>query len=203
MDYQAFTAGVKPGGLTRDYEIKILICYLLAKVKSSMSFYELNDVLQSEGVVNYFEYAEAISELLASGHLVAVKRPGGEESYRLTDLGLKTAVTFEKTIPLTVRENTVKATEQYLLRKRIEKENQVEITKVEDGYQMTIRITDIGSDLMNLSMFIPTLKECQAIKDRFLQDPAVIYRGMIALLTGDHSTVRLILAQKMDEEEGC
>ncbi len=202
MDYQGFTAGVKPGGLTQDYEVKILICYLLMQVKATMSFNEINEVLQSEGIVNYFEYAQAISELLASGHISQVKRPNGEQCYQLSELGVKTAKTFEKSIPLTIRERSVQAAEQYLLKKRIEKENQVEITKVEDGYTLSLRITDIGTDLLQLSLFVPTEQECQSIKERFLKDPAEIYRGVVALLTGDRSTVRLILAQAMDAADG-
>lgn len=201
MAFDTFTAGVRPGGLTQHYEVKILICYLLHHVKQHMSFQEMSDVLQQEGIVNYFEYAEAVSELIASGHLLTIDDIEGGQRFQLSDLGIKTSQTFEKSIPLTIREDSVRVAEEYLLKKRIANENLVEIKKTEDGYNISLRITDIGSDLLDLSLFIPGEEEGLAIKERFLRDPSVIYRGVVALLTGDDATVRLILAQTMDETE--
>ncbi len=48
----------RTGGLTTDYEIRLLICYLLYKIDIPMTFDQLNSALQSEGLVNYFEFAE-------------------------------------------------------------------------------------------------------------------------------------------------
>lgn len=204
MDFsenQAFTEGVRPGGLTQDYEVKFLICYLLDHVGAPMSFDEINDVLQSGGYVNYFEYAESVSELLTSGHIVPKHPPEGEQRFVLTDIGVKTSRTFEKSLPLTIREESVRTAQEYLLKKRIERENQVEIQKVEDGYTVSLRITDIGSDLLNLSLFVPSQEEGRAIKERFLKDPALIYRGVIALLTRDDSAVQMILEGFREEFE--
>ena len=199
MQNNAFTAGIEPGGLTNDYEIKILVCYILEKIKRHMSFSDINYILQSEGLANYFEYAEAISELLSSGHIVDVSQGEGEQRFRLTDLGSKTARTFEKNIPLSVREKSMRAAEEYYLRQRIEKENQVKIEKVSDGYRLSLCISDIGSDLLNLSLFVPTENECEQIKKRFLCDPTIFYRGIIALVTGDEHTVHTILQETLEE----
>ena len=199
LQNNAFTAGIDPGGLTNDYEIKILVCYILEKIKRHMTFSEINYILQSEGLANYFEYAEAISELLSSGHIVDISQGEGEQRFRLSDLGVKTARTFEKNIPLSVREKSMRAAEEYYLRQRIEKENQVKIEKVSDGYRLSLCISDIGSDLLNLSLFVPTEKECEQIKKRFLCDPTIFYRGIIALVTGDEHTVNTILQETLEE----
>lgn len=199
MDNQAFTGGIKPGGLTEDYEIKILICYLLHHLGKSMSFHELNDILLNEGVANYFAITQAISKLLASGHIALAEVFTNEERYQVTDLGVKTSLSFEKSIPVTVREGTLRAAEEYLLRQKLERENQVSIKRESDGYTITLRLTDIGSDLMQISLFVPSEEECQRVKERFLSDPATIYRGMLALLTGDSATVRTILNKTLSE----
>ena len=199
MQNNAFTAGIDPGGLTNDYEIKILVCYILEKIKRHMTFSEINYILQSEGLANYFEYAEAISELLSSGHIVDISQGEGEQRFRLSDLGVKTARTFEKNIPLSVREKSMRAAEEYYLRQRIEKENQVKIEKVSDGYRLSLCFSDSGSDLLNLSLFVTTEKECEQIKKRFLCDPTIFYRGIIALVTGDEHTVHTILQETLEE----
>lgn len=174
---EAFTAGIEHGGLTTEFEIRILICYLLEKIGQPMTFGQMNDALQSEGLVNYFEYAEAVAQLTASGHLVP-----GEGGYALSDLGRRTALTFERDLPLSVREKAVNSARQSLLRQRIERENRVETQKVENGYLLTMRICDGESDLMRVSLFVPTEQRCRQIRERFLSDPTSLYRGVVALL---------------------
>lgn len=176
-EQEAFTAGIERGGLTTEFEIKILLCYLLEQIGQPMTFAQMNDALQAEGLVNYFEYAEAVGQLTASGHLC--QQQGG---YGLTDLGRRTAVTFERDLPLSVREKAVASARQSLLRQRLERENKVEYHKVDDGYMLTLRILDVGSDLLSLSLFLPTAERCQQIRERFLSDPTQLYRGVVALL---------------------
>ena len=62
-----------------------------------------------------------------------------------------------------------------------------------DGYKVTMCIADIGSDLMSLTLFLPREEDCEQVRERFYSDPASLYRGVIALLTGDDGTVRNIL----------
>ena len=99
MDRNAFTADVRPGGLTEGLEIKILICYLLHHIHRGMSFAEINEVFRSKGIANYFEYSQEISRLLHSGHIVSKKEIDGVERFYITDLGIKTSTMFEKDVP--------------------------------------------------------------------------------------------------------
>lgn len=185
MERTVFTEGNQPGGLGCEHEIRILICYVLGSIGVPMTFTQLNHAFQSEGIVNYFELAQSVSRLLHSGHLVESASGAEEKKLMLTDLGAKTAVTFEKSIPLSIREKALKATRDNLLRQRIECENQVRIQKTSDGYQMTLTIPDVGTDLMSLSLFVPTLALCNKIKAQFLADPTICYRGVIEILTGE------------------
>ena len=195
MSEHAFTGDVKPGGLTESFEIKILICYLLHHIHRPMSFAEINEIMRTEGIANYFEYSQAISKLLASGHIVAQNIENGAEQFTVSDLGVKTAVSFEKDVPAAIRQRTLKAAQDYYLRKQIEQDNTVLVQKVPDGYSITMSITDMGSDLMSLSLFVPGEKDCNAMRERFYADPALIYRGVIALLTGNESVIQSILRQ--------
>ena len=193
MEHGTFTADVRPGGLTEELEIKLLICYLLHHIRRGMSFAEINEVFRSKGIANYFEYSQEISRLLASGHIEAHKEIDGVERYYVTDLGIKTSITFEKDIPAAIRETTLKAAQDYYLRQQIEKDNRFQVEPVEDGYNVTMTITDIGSDLLRLTLFVPKESDCEQIRENFYNDPAFLYRGIIAMLTGDERTVRDIL----------
>lgn len=64
MEFQnAFTAGIQPGGLTNDFEVQVFVCYLLMHIGSPVSFSQLGEIVQTDGMVNYFEFASAISHL--------------------------------------------------------------------------------------------------------------------------------------------
>ena len=46
MEFDALTAGVKPGGLRSKQDIKLLICYLLSSIPQGLSKTDLINVLQ-------------------------------------------------------------------------------------------------------------------------------------------------------------
>lgn len=185
MMRDAFTAGIEPGGLTSGVEIRMLVCYLLDAAREPLSFEQLNGALQSEGLVNYFELALAVSKLTASAHLMETEGEGGARMLEITDLGSRAAATFERSLPLTVREKALRSVRQKLLRERLEKQNRVLLEKTSDGYRVSLSIGDVGTDLLNLSLFVPTKAYGEEIRERFLKDPTVVYRQVVALLTGE------------------
>ena len=69
MEYKAFTEGVRPGSVTTSHEVMILICYLIDRAGQPVSFQELNAALQSQELVNYFQFAETMESLRRSGHI--------------------------------------------------------------------------------------------------------------------------------------
>lgn len=59
MMAEAFTAGVRPGGLTDDTQIRMLLCYLI-KVTGPVKRDTMQGALLQEQLVNYFEFADAL-----------------------------------------------------------------------------------------------------------------------------------------------
>lgn len=106
MDNSTFVAGVEPGGFTHDYEIKILICYLLYTLEQPLSFNQMSEILENEGVVNYFEFSDAVSKLIHSNHIFVFKTENDEDFYTVTELGAQMAITFQKNIAYTIRVRT-------------------------------------------------------------------------------------------------
>ena len=197
MEYRAFTEGVRPGSVTTSHEVMVLICYLMDKAGQPVSFKELNSALQSQELVNYFQFAEAMESLRKSGHILPQEYQG-ESCFALTDLGRQASRAFEEDLPLAVRERGTRAMDRILTLVRRQKENKVEIRQVEDGWQLTLTITDIGSDLMSVTIFMPTQDACEKIRRRFLNDPMLTYKGVFALLTGDTETVGELVSSQED-----
>ena len=189
--YEGFRAGVEPGGLTTDYEIKILICHVLKHIERPMPVSALIELFVGEGIGNYFEAARAAA-LVKSGH-IAIGGCEGEKCYTLTDLGESAAGTFEKTLPLSVREKAVDAANRYFIRRERRAHNKAEVQKADDGYLLTLTITDVGSDLLKLTILLPDEETCGRIRERFLDDPIVVYKGVVASLTGSFENVGALL----------
>lgn len=190
--YEGFRAGVEPGGLTTDYEIKILICHVLKHIERPMPVSALIELFVGEGIGNYFEAASAAAALVKSGH-IAIGGCEGEKCYNLTDLGESAAGTFEKTLPLSVREKAVDAANRYFIRRERRAHNKAEVQKADDGYLLTLTITDVGSDLLKLTILLPDEETCGRIRERFLDDPIVVYKGVVASLTGSFENVGALL----------
>lgn len=192
MAYEAFDAGIEPGGLRDVNEIKILLCYLLKNADRPLSFDNLNDILQKDGLVNYFEFAQSLHELLESGHVDLVKKDGAE-LYKVTRLGAGTADLFERRLPLTVREKAVKAAVRLLARMQLEAENRVTITESASGFTVECRVLDGGDELMAVRLLVSEKAQAESVRQQFLADPAAVYRGVISLLTGDRKGLSSLL----------
>lgn len=181
MEFQnAFTAGLQPGGLTTDLEVQVFVCYLLKHIGVPATFSQLGEIVQTDGMVNYFEFVSAVSQLKQGGQL-SVSQVDGGEAYVLTQKGKLTAESFEHLVPLSIRERGLEASASYFAQQRMMEENYAEIIKVQDGYQITLVVSDVGSDLMRLSLFIPKKKQCEAIRRAFMKNPVHIYQSALSM----------------------
>lgn len=197
MDSDIFKAGVEPGGLTSHDEVKMLVCNLLHRVEAPMSFSQIHESLQENGLVNYFELVAAVDGLARSGHLSpAPAGEAGEDRYALTEIGVQAGEEFENILPRAVREKAVRTAKDLLQRQRRAAELVVRTEKAQSGYIMHLAIPDAGGDLVSFSVFVPTLSECDLIRRRFLNDPLYIYQGVLALLTGNRKVLGEIFPGK-------
>ena len=185
MERNAFTQGIRPGGLTDSYEVTVLVCYVLDHTEQPLTSQLLQEAILKDGLANYFEFAQAFGKLQQDGHILKETGNDNVERFRLSEKGAAAARVFYDSLPTTVRQMANEAVRIALLRQRREKEILTEIEKTEDGYKLTIRMTDIGSDLLSVSMFLPTKEECEAVQKRFRSDPAYIYQSILALCLGE------------------
>lgn len=181
MASDVFFAGVEPGGLYTAQEIKILICYMLDGVGEPLPLQTVTDVLAGRGMANFFEVSAAVDELLRRGQIIE----DDEGRLSLTDAGRQTASTLATMVPLTLRERSVQAALQLLTRQRRERENTVEIHRLDRGYQVTCTMQDGSQPLLSLSLAVGDDLQAGLVKERFLEDPTLLYRSLIAVLTGD------------------
>ncbi len=181
MTHDAFSAGVEPGGLYSSKDIRILICYMLAGAGEPMPRQAVLDIIAGNGMANFFEASAAIDDLIRLKNLEEVP----EDRLIVTQAGAEAAATLSRSIPYTLRERSVKASLQLLTRIRRERENEVEIEKTGAGCRVTCRIGDGAAPLMTLTLGVADDLQAKMIRDRFLDQPELLYRSVLAVLTGD------------------
>ncbi len=180
MEYDAFSAGVEPGGLRNKNEIKVLIAFLIENLERPLSKRQLFTVIQQEGLANYFEASQALSELM-SGGIVDFDLDDEEELLRLTANG-RTAMHIETDVPKAVREKALNATVHLQTLERRMRENKIEITELENGCDVTFSLMDGDDVLMKLTLYVADMEQAKAVRDKILEDPVKIYSQIIASL---------------------
>ncbi len=179
--YDAFTQGIKPGGLRSKSEIKLLVCYLICKMDNGISRNQLNEILIGEELANYFEANEALAEVVKTGN-VRIEYEDTDEILFPTDLGKSNISQLENDLPYSVRETALNAALEMKTKLKREQENKIEIIPHGDGYDVTISIMDNDDRLLSVTLFVADSRQADYVKTKFLDDPAKMYSTIVALL---------------------
>jgi hypothetical protein len=173
--FDAFTAGVEDGGLRSSSSITIMVCYILANCKEKITAQNIIDALVAGKIANYFEVSNAISKMMKKGHIV--ENENGTLSITADCKFLIDIV--ENDLPITLREKSIEMVSKIATVEVNKKENKVIIEKTDNGYKVTLHVSDIDSDFMVLTLYVPTETQAVVIKEKFQQDPAKVYENLI------------------------
>ena len=179
--YDAFSQGVEPGGLRSKNEIKILICYLICKMDSGLTKQQLCDIIVSKGLANYFEINEALSDVIKNGN-VRSELDGEQERLFPTQLGKANTAELEGELPYSVKETALHSAVNMMTRLKRERENKIEITPCNNGYEVSVSIMDNDDKLLSVTLFVADSDQAVTVKENFLRDPVRVYSSIVALL---------------------
>ncbi len=198
MDFDAFSAGVEPGGLRNTREIGILICYMLTNIKNPFSKKDLIEIIQTNGIANYFEAASALSELIKYGNIDIGEN---DDMINITKGGRLVSQQLSSGLSLSVRQKALSALMKLTERRKIEKENPVVITDAEGGgYNVNLRITDGIRDLVSLTMFVPDRADANVVKRNFHDNPQRLYSLILASVIGEKGMIQEAIKELRNEQ---
>lgn len=177
----AFTNGVRPGGLSGSREIKILICYILMGVTDPLSRDNVRDIMVSNEIANMFEVVDAVEDLIQQGSICETE----DKRITITEQGKVAASQLIEVIPFSLRDRAIKAALQLTARSRFEKSTNVQITEYNGSYQVTCSLDKETPPLMSFSVRTADKLQAETIKNQFLNNPARFYELLTALATND------------------
>ena len=176
-EFDAFSEGIEPGGLRSRTQIKILITFMVNKIKEPLRDTLIIEALQIHGLANYFEVSQALDELIDNGNLSTA-----DGLVYITPKGAISVDELSQEIPKSVKETAVAdALNLQLLEKR-ESENTVDINKTEKGYFVTFRVTHKGDNLMELTVYAADFEQAEQLKHNFLKNPSHVYSTVVTSL---------------------
>lgn len=194
MEFDAFSAGVEPGGLRSKNDIGVLICYMLDNINAPFCINDIIEVIIENSIANYFETNAVIAELEKYGNIKYTDE--SQEYIQITDNGKLISQQLYNTLSSTIRQKSLGAILRIIAKRKVERENPVVIDKVVGGgYNVTFRITDGMRDLMSLTLFIPTLDEANSVKQNFHNNPERIYSIMLAAVIGEKDMINKALKE--------
>ena len=156
----AFTAGVRPGGLTNSTEIRLLLCYLV-KNAGPITRTEIENALMEEALVNYFEIGSCLDDI-ARQQLVTAEG----DRYTITDKGRKVAQELAYDLA------------------RKEAEYSARISEKADGHcSVRCQVKALDSELFCLDIGTPDRLSAEMVKKQFILKGNEIYQMLITKLT--------------------
>lgn len=191
MPGNAFTGGVKPGGLTTSTEIRILLCYLVENAPSPLSKEELESALLGEELVNYFELASGLAELCDQGLL----EKDEEQRFHILPPGKEVAVTLQNDVPRSVRDAASRAVILAQQFARNAAQHHAAIVPCGSGYNVRCSIADLDSEVFSFSVYMPDRESARLAREQFIENGADIYKLMLAALTGKDELIHDILKE--------
>lgn len=183
MKFDAFSAGVNPGGLRSKNDIKLLICYILASIKDPLSKEDIISILQNNNLANYFEASDSFSDLLENKNIMV--SPTKPNFYTVTESGKLIATHLDSSLPISIREKALCAAINLMAKIKRETENTVNITKNKNGYSVKCNISGGEMDLLSFNLYVPDKLQAELVKENFQKKPGLIYECLLALLTKD------------------
>lgn len=165
-------------------DIKMLTLYIMARVAAPIDFTTMTDLVLCDDGVDYFLFAEGVSELLESEHLA---KDG--ECYSITEKGIRNSLDIESSLSSVIR----KRCDQRLvpLNAALKRKAQVrsEVIPSGDG-SATVRLAldDDQGELFSLSLLAATVEDGQNVASRFSRHPDRIYNGILGVLLADSSS---------------
>ena len=181
MNHDTFSAGVEPGGLYSPQQIKILFvtCWTASGSPCPANRYWISLLKRRYG--QFFETGAAIDELVRLQNLEGgCRRPSVVKRK-----GRQAASTLFGSIPYTLRERSVKAASICSRAFGGNGKTASRWKKLPNGYNVICTIHDAEEPLLSLTLRVADEPQAQLIREEFLNDPVLLYRSVLAILTGD------------------
>lgn len=170
--------------ITDKFEIKVFMLYLLKNIGEPLDITTIGEVVVQDAFVNYFDFSICFSDLLEAGQVVELEKDG-EKLYAISKLGISMVSEVQGEVYASIREKALRSAQRLLALKRTGNRIACTVTPEGKGHMLRASIVDNEKTLLNLEVFITDKNYALDMKANFDERAEIIYKGVMALLSGD------------------
>lgn len=162
-------------------DVKLLILYLTAHLAGPVDFATLTDLTLCDDGVDYFLFAQAVSELIDSGHL---QQDG--DSYRITEKGRRNNAAGESSLSPVIRQRCDRRLTPLNNALRRSAQVQAALERSGEGWRVRLSLTDEADGIFSLSLWVPSEETGRQIAEAFRSHPERVYNGILGVVLEQH-----------------
>ena len=166
--------------------VKIFVLYLMKNINYPMDYVTINEVVMQTDYVMYLDFAEAFHQML-EGELITENGQNelGESLYSVTHKGRLVAEQLKSDILPSILDKSLTRALQYLDFRRREITVDCESQRCPDQtFDVTVTLKEKDKIILSTTVNADSEYHALQMKKNFRDRPDVIYRGIIALLSG-------------------
>lgn len=165
--------------------VKIFVLYLMKNINYPLDFVTINDIVMQTDYVMYLDFAVAFNEMLDSG-LIEKTVEEGTEKYSVTQNGAIVASELKSDILSSILDKSLSGALRYLDFKKRGVILKFDIHALDDGrYEIETGFNENGERIFSQTIIVDSLDRAQRMKQNFYERPEALYRGVLALLSGN------------------
>lgn len=167
--------------------VKIFVLYLMRNINYPLDFVTINDIVMQNDYIMYLDFAEAFHQMLDSALIEEVGvDEKGDVLYAVTKRGAIVAEQLKSDLLPSILDQSLTCAFRYLDFKRRGITIDCTYEKLADQtVNVTFFIREKDKLLMQTTVNVDSEYRSQKMRRNFYERPDVIYRGMVALLTGN------------------
>lgn len=171
----------KTGFIHDKLDIKMLVLYIMTRVSGPVDFVTLADLAFCDDGVEYFDFAESVSELVETDHL---KKDG--DTYSITERGIRNGQACEDSLAYSVRRRCDRnvAKVNGVMRRSAQIRTEI-LPREDEGVTLRLIFDDEKGNIMTLDMLTVSEEQASRLGEKFRARPEKLYHGILQVLMSD------------------
>lgn len=173
-------------------EIKIFILYLMERIGYPLSLNDVSSILYQENLVSYFDCGDCFTELVDAHHIIdsGEVTSAGDIAYVVSDTGLKIATELNDQISPWIKEVSYRSAIRNLSFVKRGAKTECNKTPLKDGkFLVKCVIIEQGVTVLDFNLVVDSENEADKILYNFPRKPEIVFRGALALLSGERNYI--------------
>ncbi len=167
--------------------VKIFVLYLMRNVNYPLDYVTVNDIVMQTDYIMYLDFAEAFHQMV-DGELIREigQNENGDALYEVTPKGAMVAEQLRCDILPSILDQSLTCALRYLDLKRRGVVVDCSWEKLSDHtFDVTLSMREQNKIILSTTLNVDSEYRARQIRQTFRDRPEVVYRGVLALLSGN------------------